>query len=142
MDVLAAPVTGPRRGALGGVAVGVRERRAAAGEAVHVGGVGGGVAQVAHDAAVHAVGHEEDDVGGHGGFRMRLVARGWVYTLRGWGGGGVGEKGRRKWTPQVGWGAEGCVVRHGLPRTPDRLTTNGEGLAGGLVFGGFEDAVG
>ena len=34
------------------------------------------------------------------------------------------------------------MVRHGLPRTPDRLTTNGEGLADGLVFGGFEDVVG
>ena len=62
---------------------------------------------MAHDAAVHAVGHEEDDVGGHGGFRMRLVVRGWVYTLRGWvytlrgwGGGGVGEKGEEKGLPR------------------------------------------
>ena len=66
VDVLAAPVAGTRRGALRGVAVGVGERGAAGSQAVHVGGVGGGVAEMAHDAAVHAVGHEEDDVGGWG----------------------------------------------------------------------------
>ena len=101
VDVLAAPVAGARGGALGGVAVGVAEGSAPGGEAVHVGGVGGGVAEVAHDAAVHAVGHEEDDVGvGHRG----VVGDSWL-VIRGdcciWGRGSEWFRVRRK--RQRGW---------------------------------------
>jgi len=73
VDVLAAPEAGATGGALGGVAVGVAEGGSKGGEAVHVGSVGGGVAEMAHDAAVHAVGHEEEDVGGHGSEEWSVV---------------------------------------------------------------------
>ena len=57
---------------------------------------------MAHDAAVHAVGHEEDDVGGHGGLPDAAGDRGLGLHPTGLGWGWGRGEGRRKWTPQVG----------------------------------------